>query len=360
MSSLHPWLAAGTLAAALAAAPASAAGVSYYSARQLNSNEYVQTAEYANSNYGYIVDYSGAATEGSASGTRTWAFGNGLGGYLSKSETSSVFARADLSTGELKAMASLALGANEGGIAPDPGQRFTTARATAILADSLSFRQGESSYLWAEGQQFNFSFSVDGVTSIPAGTPTPLNGNGMSWATLRLDLWRPGGLDANVQLSNFDYTAYAQQYGSAAAEAEWNRLANAVDSFYIGATAWCLGDNSTSAGYCGGVFYQQVALADGSATVNYSFAPGGDFEWTLELSTRVALDISAENTSVTLDFSHTVHTGFTAPADATTYSASGLLPNTLPLAAVPEPASWAMALAGLMAVGWRARRRARG
>ncbi|RZJ09949.1 MAG: PEP-CTERM sorting domain-containing protein [Rubrivivax sp.] len=256
-------------------------------------------------------------------------------------------------------MTSLALGANKSGTPPAPGLRFSTARATAILADSMSFREGSDSYLWDAGEKFHFNFGVDGSTSLPAGTPTPVDGNGMTWATLRLNLWRPGGLEANNQLSIFDYGAYETRFGADAAWAEYVRLSDVVNGLAMGAAGWCLGDNSTSAGFCGGVFYKQVDLVGGAASVNYSFAPGGDFEWTLELSTQVSLDLSRENTAAVLDFSHTVHAGFTAPVGATTYSASGLLPGTLALAPVPEPETWALMLVGLVGVVSFGRSRAR-
>lgn len=348
----RPLVGASLLACAMAPAWAATAPVTHYTSRYLNSNEYVYTPEYAQSNYGNIVDYSGAATEGSSSGARTWAYGNGDGGYLFKLETSSVFARADLASGELKASASLGLGVNQNGSDPAPvfGVRTTTASASATLADSLSFRSGGNRYLWADGEQFTFRFGVDGTVDIPAAVATPLSSSAMTWATLRLNIWRPGGLEAIHQLDSFDYSGYAQLHGDAAAWTEYVRLSNTVNALELTRAGWCLGESRTLTGFCGGVFFQQVTLGATPTEVNFAFAPGGDFEWTLALETRVAMDLSYENMSSTLDFSHTIHTGFVAPTGTTVYSASGLLPDTLPAAAVPEPQSWALMVSGLWAL----------
>lgn len=341
------------------------ASLSFYTQRYLNSSEYVYTSDYANSNLGYgaVRDTSGAPVEFDWSGTRTWAYSNGSGGYVIRPETSDVYASANLSTGELKASAYLYSGINQTGSAASPsfGVRQTGATASASFADSLSFASGGNPYIWGSGDTFTFNMAVDGQITLPGGHATPLSSSAMTWATLNLWLYRPGGLQAVENLSAFYdiYVDYADAYGWDAAAAEATRLNSIVSSLSIGRAGWCLGENLTLAGFCGGSFYQQVNLdGNGEGAVNYAFAPGGDFEFVLQLETEVSIDLSYENIWGEMDFSHTVAAGFTAPDDATVYSASGQFPNTRALGndpvPVPEPGTLALLVAGLGAAAmWR-------
>lgn len=353
----------GLLSFALSAQASSS--VSFYTQRYLNSSEYVYSTDYANSNLGngYVRDYTGAAVEYGWAGSRTWAYSIGSGSYVIRPEASDVYAGANLSTGELKASAYLYSGVNQTGSAPSPafGVRSTGATATASFADTLSFASGGNPYIWGSGDTFTFNMAVDGQITLPGGHATPLSSSAMTWATLNLWLYRPGGLQAVENLSAFYdiYVDYANVNGWDAAAAEATRLNSIVSSLSIGRAGWCLGENLTLAGFCGGSFYQQVNLdGNGEGSVNYAFAPGGDFEFVLQLETEVSIDLSYENIWGEMDFSHTVAAGFTAPDDATVYSASGQFPNTRALGndpvPVPEPGTLALLVAGLGAAGmWR-------
>ena len=158
------WMGAIALMAATAAGLVHADPVTHYSARSLNSGEYVYTPEYAASQYGYVVNYNGAATEGGASGARTWAFGNGAGGYVFKEESSWVYARSDLANGTLKAGAQVGLGVTQAGSDPlAPGVRYVGARAEAMMADTFSFYASTGTpYLWSASDRMTLNFSVDG------------------------------------------------------------------------------------------------------------------------------------------------------------------------------------------------------
>ena len=94
-------------------------------------------------------------------------------------------------------------------------------------------------------------------------------------------------------------------------------------------------------------------------TIDFNFNPNGDFQFLLTENATIHLDASNQNTSVDLDFSHTIDTTYTGPNGSTTYSASGLFPNTLPDAqapVAPEPASVAILLVGSAALFRRRRR----
>lgn len=362
---IQSFVAIGLLGFALGAQASSS--LSFYTQRYLNSSEYVYTSDYATSNlgYGYVRDTSGAPVEFGWSGTRTWAYSNGSGGYVFRPETSDVYASANLSTGELKASAYLYSGINQTGSAASPafGARQTGATASASFADSLSFASGGNPYIWGSGDTFTFNMAVDGQITLPGGHATPLSTTAMTWATLNLWLYRPGGLQAVDNLNAFYdiYIDYANAYGWDAAAAEATRLNSIVSFLSIGRAGWCLGENLTLAGFCGGSFYQQVNLdGNGKGDINYPFAPGGDFEFVLQLETEVSIDLSYEDIWGEMDFSHTLEVGLTAPDDATVYSASGRFPSTLALGtnpgSVPEPGTLALLAIGLGAVGMGRRR----
>lgn len=101
---------------------------------------------------------------------------------------------------------------------------------------------------------------------------------------------------------------------------------------------------------------------------SYSFsnetATGFDFTGTLhvtdgqrvESTTALYLDCSSSS----CDFSHTARIGLNVPTGVSFTSDSGVfLTGTNPVAAVPEPSTWALMLAGFAAVGRVARRRSR-
>jgi hypothetical protein len=71
--------------------------------------------------------------------------------------------------------------------------------------------------------------------------------------------------------------------------------------------------------------------------IQFTFTPGGDFDWLASLDTTVQLDASLQNVSATLDFSNSAVSSYTGPPGTTTYSGSSLYPNTLPISQLPPP-----------------------
>ncbi len=349
------WFPAALLA--VATWPATAATVTHWSARALNSNEYIRSDEYAATDNGSVKNYSGQATEGGAAGSRNFAYSVPAGGYVIRTETSDVYARADLATAELKARAVLGLSGNlagSTGSSPAFGERAATARAEASFADRFSMvGAAGSAYSWQSGDRFTFTFAADGVVDIPGGYATPLSSSLMNWASLRFNVYRVGGLQAIEDLSNFDYFAYADLHGFDAASAEYLRLAGEVDSRALTSTGWCLGDNRTLAGFCGGAGFAQVVLGADPVPLSFEFDPGGDFEWIASLEMDVAMDLSYANQVVGLDFSNTVTAGFEAPQGVQVRSSSGLFPNAaVPDGTVPEPSTLALLLVSGAGLGW--------
>lgn len=338
------------LAAAFAAACvplASAAPVTYYSLADVNSAESVN-----DSSPDRVQDFNGGPVQSQASGSRAWAYSNGAGGFIVNTETSSVYSRADLGSGTLKAATSLGLGTITSGTPPAAGARYASASATAEFADQFRLYSGGTPYLWGSDTEVSFAMNVTGSTAIPGSMPVPADSLGMTWAHLGLRIFKVGTLDLIDQLgridlypdNTFDEAAY-QRYLALNAQINANFL------LYIG---WCLGDGRTPSGFCGAGADPIVTLVDGAAEVSYTFTPGEDFEWILSLDTQVRLDLSLQNLTATLDFGNTIGVGFEAPQGATVYSGSGLFPNTRPLdelsSSVPEPHSLALCIAALLAL----------
>lgn len=347
----------------LATAGASlAAPVTHFTQRSANSGEYVRSSDYRTTLNGSVFDATGQPISVFHAGSSEGSFGNGRGGSFVRTETSEVSAAANLAEGTLKARAYLHTGTNAPGSEPvdRPDLRYTAARAMAGFGDSLSFRDGGNAFLWGADDRFTFNFGVDGRTLLPVGQGLPSDTSNLTWTTLTLALYKPGGVDALAAFNTFNFTRYSREFGFNAAIAEFGRLNTNLTSLLLDRKGWCLGATLTPAGFCDGAnFYQPVALdSNGAALVSQEFAPGSDFEFALTLEASARVDMYYENVFADLDFSHTLNLGFVAPRGATVFSGSGVLPGTgggggTP---VPAPASWALAVLALAALTGTRRR----
>lgn len=336
----------------------------HYTERWLSSVDYANYAPdtAAAANFGVVRDTTGAAVEYGWAGQHTWAWGNGNGGYVFRSEYSDVYAMADLANGQLKARSVVTAGANLAGSAANPtlGYRAHNAYASAAFADTITFGDGAGrSYLWSEGEQFTFDFAVDGQIDLPAGhaVPTSHMQPGQTYALVRLKVYRAGeGFSSIEAFQDFGET---MDWDNAADVAHFYSLNDAIVNATLAEQYWVLGDNLLPPEWASAANQQFVALDDtGAAQLQFSFAPGGDFEFVLTLETQARIDLAYQNVTSRVDFSHTLTTSFSAPEDAMVYSASGVFPQTL--AAVPEPQTHALMIGGLAVLAWAARRRSRG
>jgi hypothetical protein len=101
------------------------------------------------------------------------------------------------------------------------------------------------------------------------------------------------------------------------------------------------------------------ALLTFPATVDFTFTPGGDFDWFVFMALQVSSDNGGEALA---DFSNTAHASYTGPDGTVTRSASGLFPGTSPLediVAVPEPATVVLTSLGVALLAGRRGRRPR-
>lgn len=233
----------------------------------------------------------------------------------SQTVTSNAAAAADLSAGTLKAVANVNNSSSGG----------STAHAEAFFGDSFRTTTGTGTpFTWNSSTSVSFNLDIDGLVS---GSYL-YNGSGVE-----LQIFEPGTLDT--------YVAY-QQSGDP-------DLLAAVTAQRIALFSWGLGLVNYSP-----LNGTVVAFPD---TLEALFNPDGDFDWVLRLVTNVTPPGGA---SAVADFFNTLEMNYVGPQGGVTYSASGLFPGTLALAAVslPTPGTLGLLLPGLLMIGWAQRRQA--
>lgn len=232
----------------------------------------------------------------------------------SETVTSNAAAAADLSAGTLKSVS------NVNNLSTGSSSAF----AAAYFGDSFRTTTGAGTpFTWTSATQVGFNLDIDGlVNSAPL-----FNGSGV---TLRI--FEPGTLDA--------YATYLQT-------GDPGLLATALAQ-QIGVFAWGLGNVNYSP-----LDGEVVLFPD---MLDAEFNPDGDFDWVLSLTTSVA---PSGGWSAVADFFNTLEMSYVGPDGGVTYSASGVFPGTLALAAVslPTPGTLGLLLPGLLMIGWAQRSR---
>ena len=226
--------------------------------------------------------------------------------------TSNAAAAADLGTGTLKAVSDVS----------NLSTGDASAFAAAYFGDSFRTTTGAGTpFTWNSSTSVSFSLDIDGSVNSAA----LFNGSGV---TLRI--FEPGTLDA--------YATYLQTGVGL----------DTVNAQTIATFAWGLGNVNYSP-----LNGEVLAFPD---TLEALFNPDGDFDWVLSLTTFVS---PSGGWSAVADFFNTLEMSYAGPAGGVTYSASGLFPGTLALAAVnlPTPGTLGLLLPGLLMFGWTQRRR---
>jgi hypothetical protein len=251
-------------------------------------------------NQGACAEYNHAITPGTTSS----------GGSLSCTSfanlTANAKSHADLATGTLKSEADITQSAPSGSF---PG--FFRNSTGALMGDSFrAFTPGGSPFTWGPNGTATFNFHIDGT----------ITGNKPAWnqSDFTVSIWQPGAIDAFVAFENrtapFPAALLIQSVG-------WNldssRLANPIAN-----------------------------LTTFPADVSFAFTPGGDFDWTLSLSTLVSESGNVAGTE-TANFFDTIGVTYDGPAGSLTRSASGVFPGTSPLF-VPEPSTIALLGMGIL------------
>lgn len=231
----------------------------------------------------------------------------------SETVTSNAAAAANLGAGTLKAVADVDNQSSGG----------STAHAEAMFGDSFRTTTGTGTpFTWNSSTSVSFNLDIDGSVS----SSYLVNGSGVE-----LQIFEPGTLDT--------YVAY-QQSGDP-------DLLAAVTAQRIAIFAWGLGLVNYSP-----LNGTVVVFPD---TLEAEFNPDGDFDWVLRLVTNVA---PSGGSSAVADFFNTLEMSYVGPDGGVTYSASGVFPGTLALAAVslPTPGTLGLLLPGLLMIGLTRRR----
>jgi hypothetical protein len=284
-------------------------------------------------------------------GTRNGAFDNGSGGFTVKTITDLVSGVASLETATLKSFASGGYGSNGTvrgvPLTPAPGRLNGVASSNVSFGDSFRTFADNQPYLWRDGDTVQFSFGVTGSTSVPGNLN---NVNSQVLSRLKLNIFQPGTIDLLNQFDTFDFSG-----DFTAKFARFNALSQEITARTITRSFWYLGSPQYAAF---DIPPETIVtfIGDTPVILEFDFAPGGDFDWVLFLDNGFQLDRTLENTFVELDFANSAVATYRGLPGTTTYSASGLFPNTLNLAnaptnnPVPTPATLPLLAAGLLAM----------
>lgn len=258
-------------------------------------------------------------TNSSTTGSTT----NGSISYSNPSEgTASAQSQASLESGALRVQAESHSNANSG---PFTNNVFAFARAD--IGDSFRTFDNQDPYQWASDTEVTFSIDFSGFVSTGPAVNNRANA-GFSFIA-----FTPGFLDPYAQFL----------FNDAPFPTDFNANTIFSDNYHLGGTLYSF----------------QTPVGPLPATIDVSFAPGGDFDWVAGITVDTAASLFDSSIA---DFFSTATMSYTGPAGTTTYSASGLFPGTLPLSnapssSVPEPGTLILMSLGLAAIGFIRRRR---
>ena len=211
--------------------------------------------------------------------------------------TADASASADLANGVLKSKASIVQTSPSSNW---PGGLRSTGQA--LMGNSFyTFTTGGQPFTWGPNDSATFSFAVDGSISVDNLTNNSFLG---------LLILAPGGLDVFA----------ARQNGTSS---------DPLTPYVISSFRWDL-----------------LEALSYPIDLTATFFPGGDFEWSLTLTSLVN---SANNVTgfADVNFFDTVNVSYTGPEDTLTKSAAAF-PGTVP---VPEPSTFVLFGFGILGVG---------
>jgi hypothetical protein len=221
-------------------------------------------------------------------------------------------------------------GMEAGAGSTQPGMR-ATALGTASFGDSFVFgnTNGNGPFSWQPGQRAGFSFVVDGFSSNSLAQPGSFADN--SWAR--------AGWQLSVNVFQPD---------------EWG---SSIGGLFVSLDKVATNVIRPIEVYSSSSFDVSVTLNEFSQwVVTASFAPGGNFNWSVDFSASAS--VGTDDTVASAAYDHTVRMGFFSNVEELVVgSGSGAFPGTVQAASiVPEPGAWALFTLGLLGIAARTTR----
>lgn len=216
--------------------------------------------------------------------------------YAGSAGTGAAQAESSLASGTLKAKAESTSLVDTG---PYDLNGFAFSRAD--FGDSFRAYSGSNAFQWTSSTEVTFSIDLSGFVSNGSGVNDRANAN------FFIQIFKPGTLDSYAQWLLNDATYPSDLASNTIVSQDYN---------------------------LGGTVYSWQQVISVPTVVDFTFAPGGDFDWAAGLVMDTA--VSQTGTS-TADFFSTASFSYQGPTGATTYSASGLFPGTLDLSTVQQP-----------------------
>jgi hypothetical protein len=216
---------------------------------------------------------------------------------------------ADLANASLKAGTSATLG---------DGSSSVSALARARFGDSFTAYQGDELFTWTDTETVKFSLALSGSNEASGAAVT-------SDASFLLRIMKPGGVDAYARWVNGDSSALSV----------WQAATIGLFDYALGT----LTDPTLG-----------TEVPAFPATIDVSFAPGGNFDWVAILYANSVVYAGDFADYSMINFLNTATLSYTGLAGIQTYSGSGLFPGTLALPAIPIPASLPLLAAGVAAL----------
>jgi hypothetical protein len=252
----------------------------------------------------------------------------------------SAYAQASLQTASLKA--------RSGGTADQ-----INSRASAQFGDSFGAVDSATgqAHNWQANEKVSFNFAITGAVqqSLSSEQMSALDSQFSSMNHFGISVYRPGYISRAARVEEL----WALPYTDAVA-LELSVLNAEIDSLRIASNHAWLGRVYTP--WFDGSQAPYINIdAQNPTVVSLDFAPGGSFEWTayLEVMTRFQPSTPlAERPTFVADFSHSIGVSFTGIDGTVTTSTSGYFPDTIAVAAIPEPSTWALMLGGMGLLGW--------